>query len=204
MVLSRINRALNIFKMDRSGVAAVEFALIAPVAMIMMMGTVELGRAVVTARRFNLVTAVISDLVARENTMSTADLDAIATAAQTIWSPYDQTTLKFQVMQIRKATLAALKIAPNTIYVDWAYSYFSASVPSQCSVYTETSIPSNMLATGAAIIIVNGSYTYKPLFGTQLPFATTANWSWTSSSSHSPRQVCTDYNKTNCLPTTCE
>lgn len=196
-MLTRFSTVLKAFGVDRRGVAAVEFALIAPVGMVLMLGTIELGRAVVTDRRFNLVTAVISDLVAREAVMNNAELTAIATAAQVMWQPYDQTTLKFQVMQIRNAAATATKITPNTYYVDWSYPFFGATVPAQCAAY---SLPANMFVQGGSTIIVNGTYTYKPLLGTSLPFATTATWNWTSTSNHSPRNACVDYNGTNCLP----
>ena len=202
MVLSRIRNTLKAFGIDRRGVAAVEFALIAPVGMVMMLGTIELGRAVVTARRFNLVTAVISDLVAREATMNDTELAAIATAATVMWQPYDAATLQFQVLQIRQSGPTATKIAANTNYVDWPKGFFGATVPAKCSLYTPV-LPANMLSPGGVVIIVNGSYTYKPLLGTSLPFATATTWNWTSTSSHGPRNACVDYNVTNCLPT-CE
>ena len=201
-MMSRIHSTLKAFRCDRRGIAAVEFAMIAPVLMLMMLGTVEIGRAVVTSRRFNLVTSVISDLVARESVMTNAELDAIALGAQIIWQPYNQATLKFVVMQVRSAGVGSLKKLAGATYVDWSYPYFGATKPADCAAYP---LPLNMLAIGASTIIVNGSYTYTPIFAHGGFFSTAATFNWTSTSSHSPRNLCTDYNGPGtCLPTKCE
>jgi len=205
-MMSRINGYVKAFKRNRQGVAAVEFGLIAPIALLLLLGTIELGRALVTARRFYLVTSVISDLVSREHEMPdppaaanpAAEMAAIASAALTMWKPYDPTTLQFQVLQIRDAAATATKIAPGTIYVDWSYPMFGAPAVTQCSAYPGLS--ATLIPQGQALVIVKGTYTYKPLFTVPLSFATAANWKWAATSSHSPRQFgCVDYNQTNCV-----
>jgi len=209
MSVLRLKSLIKTFRGDLRGIAAVEFGLIAPIALLMMLGTVELGRAVVMARRFNLVTAVIGDLVSREHELpdppATPDpqteMTAISKAASLMWQPYDATSLKFLVMQIRNGAATAKHGLANQNYVDWPYPMFGATAPAACSVYP--GLPAGMIPSGQAAIIVNGWYTYKPLFAT-LPFATSATWNWTATSSHSPRVLgCVDYNVNSCA-TTCE
>ena len=65
---------------DRRGVAAVEFAYIAPVLLIMLMGTFELARGVSIDRRLNSVSAMASALIARADSTTPAALAKAAAA----------------------------------------------------------------------------------------------------------------------------
>ncbi|MFZ8477639.1 hypothetical protein ACO1MN_15370, partial [Staphylococcus aureus] len=85
----------------------------------------EAGRATVIARRFDLVTHMVADLIscgeATTSQVTTSDLTAISQAVQLVWAPYDMTTLKFQILRVRAANTGSSKLAAGTTYVDWAY-----------------------------------------------------------------------------------
>ena len=201
------------FRSDIKGIAAVEFGLIAPVALIMMLGLIETGRALVMARRFALITAVASDLTARSQTLTNTDLDGIATAVNILWNPYDATTLNFTVMQIRAAGSGATKKAPGTQYVDWARQYVWSGghfvgtdlTASQC---VNKTLQAGMIPNGNSAIYVQSNFTFAPLF-TKTPLSSNimpaSTWNWGANSTHVPRLLCVDKNATNCLPVTgCE
>ena len=207
MIISRFHprSALRRFGQDKSGVAAVEFGLIAPIALVMMLGLIECGRALVMSRRFNLVTSVASDLVARSQTMSAADLDGIATAVQTIWQPYDASALNFTVLQIRSPTAGSTKKTLNETYVDWGRQYVwngtafqGTTLPDSCPDMTIST--AKIIADGGSTILVQANYTFTPLFtrtaltSSIMPAAT---WAWAASSTHVPRQLCVDFRNGN-------
>lgn len=215
MILSRFHpkkalrstAALKRFGTDASGIAAVEFGLIAPIALVMLLGLIECGRALVMARRFNLVTAVASDIVARSQTMSNTELDGIAKAVEVLWRPYDTAALNFTVTQIRAAGSAATVKAPGTTYIDWgrqfvwsAGQFQGTSLPDNC---TNKSIGSNIVAQGGTTILVESNFTFAPLF-TRTPLTSSimpaSTWNWAAASTHVPRQQCVDYRGNNCLP----
>lgn len=165
MAMSRFWKLLRSYGRSEKGIAAVEFALISPVLLLMMLGAVEAGRATVLARRFDLVTHMVADLVSRgEQTGSfvtiSGDMTPISQAVQLVWAPYSMATLKFQILQVRAANTGSTKLAAGMTYVDWSYSFFGATVPSQCSLYT---MPANLVANGNGMIVVNSTYTYTPL-----------------------------------------
>jgi Flp pilus assembly protein TadG len=203
-ILSRAFRAplskLAKFSADHSGIAAVEFGLIVPVLLIMMLGAIELSRAVVMARRFNTATQMASDLIAREQQMDNAGLQGVANAVTTLWTPYDQTTLQMQVLQVRRASDQATKKTPGSIYVDWQYVMFPGAVPNKKND-NDPYVLSNpsMLSNGGSTLIVNATYTFTSLFGAAVA-GMTPTMPWTSSSSHTPRLLCVDYRNDNCLP----
>jgi Flp pilus assembly protein TadG len=212
MFISRLSptRALRTFAANDQGIAAVEFGLIAPIALIMMLGLIECGRALVMARRFNLVTAVASDLVARSQTMSNVELDGIATAVAVLWKPYDNAPLNFTIMQIRAAGTGATLKAPGATYIDWGRQFvWTIGSPSKfvgsnvAGTCPAKAMPANMIANGGSTILVESNYTFSPLF-TSTPLTSNimnaSTWNWKGSSTHVPRQLCVDYNGNNCLP----
>jgi len=73
----------------RAGNVAVEFALAAPVLLLMMLASAELGRFVILHQKVDRVATTISDLVARAETISESQLDDIFTAAGQVASPFD-------------------------------------------------------------------------------------------------------------------
>lgn len=198
MFLSRLTKRHSIpgFISDNRGIAAVEFALIVPVLLVMMLGSIEVGRAVVMARKFNYITAMASDLIARETTMSDAALTGVATAVQTAWAPNSLATLRMEVVAARSAGAASTNPAAGSTYVDWSFGLIGTGPRAQCSPYAT---PANMLAVGASSIFVNATFTYTTLFGAAVP-GFSATMPWTASSAHAPRNLCVQRPpRTNCL-----
>jgi Flp pilus assembly protein TadG len=77
---------------DRRGMAAVEFALIAPALIFLVIGVIEMAfrfRAKEEATRY---VHQVSDLISRENTLTTANLNEIYSAAVYMMKPLDTTT----------------------------------------------------------------------------------------------------------------
>ena len=179
---------------DTHGVAAVEFGYLAPIMLIMLIGTAEASRAISMDRRFGIVTAMTGDLISREKTINDAQLAAIMGSIQHVMRPYDTSSLKLGVIAVKASSTNA-----NDTRVEWSYSHNSASVPSQCAAYT---LPTGMLAPGASVIVVETSYEFQPLLsgfnygGFSFPSRT-----WDDKSTHSPRNSCVDYNGTNCVLT---
>ena len=77
---------LRRFALAEGGVSGVEFALIAPILVLMFMASIELPRAITTGRRASLATTTMADLISRTDTTDVSDIYA---AAQAVSSPYD-------------------------------------------------------------------------------------------------------------------
>src|SRR5665647_1411762 len=88
------------FWRDTLGTAAIEFGILAPLLLLMLLGTVEIARAVSTDRHFNSATSTAGDLVAREEYLGTSsstaqsNLDGMMLSIQHLMAPYDPTTLQ--------------------------------------------------------------------------------------------------------------
>jgi Flp pilus assembly protein TadG len=178
---------------DERGVAAVEFAQLSPLLLIMLLATIEIARAVNVDRHFHLASDMAGDLVAREEYVGTSSSDALSNlngmmqSIGQVMQPYDATQLKLSVISVR----ASPTDATNT-WVDWAYSYNGKTVPSKCDKYT---LPSGLIDKGGSAIVVESSYIYKPLFVGFVP-GIASNLTWTDKNYHSPRiNSCVDYTK---------
>lgn len=198
MLLARLKRSLaglsahsRRLAHDRKGTAAIEFAHLAPVLLIMLLGSIEVSRAVSMDRRFGMVTAMTGDLITRESTVNDTELDAIMTIVSFLMQPYDSSTLKAKVISVKANPSNATQTK-----VDWAYSHGGISVPSRCSTYT---LPTGLVSAGGSVVIVETQYSYTPLFtswtGNHMGAST-----WTDKSTHSPRQSsCVDKMGNNCV-----
>ncbi len=188
--LSRIMSALRAAWRCQQGAAATEFAFLAPLLMLMLLGTIEVGRAISVDRHFSLATSTASDLVAREESLGETDanaqtnLKAMMDSIQFMMKPYDASSLKMGVFQVR----ASPDDATDT-RVDWSYSFNGYAVPSKCDTYA---IPSGLIDKGASVIVVKSSYVFHPLFADFVP-GFGGDTTWNDTSIHSPRNSCVDY-----------
>ena len=88
------------FQTSQSGLAAVEFALIAPVLVTFLLGTVEVCNALECHEKVTLLASTSADLVARVTSVSSADMTNIFNAANSVVYPFSSTNAKIVVSSI--------------------------------------------------------------------------------------------------------
>jgi len=93
-------RWLRKFSKAREGLAAVEFALIAPVLGTMLLGTIELCNALECHQKVTMVASSASDLVAQTSTVSSSDMNDVFNAATAIVYPFDQSNISIVVSSV--------------------------------------------------------------------------------------------------------
>lgn len=179
------------FFVNTAGVAMIEFAFIAPLLVVMAFGTFEVARSILVHKRFQRATAMVGDLVAREEALgaspaeSVAQLQGIIKAAEHAMWPYDKAPLKMAITQIR----AAIGDAANTT-VAWSFSHNGKAVQSCPS---SKSMPSTgMIVAGGYAIMVEAEYQYTPILQNFAPIT----WSgkpFKDTVTNSPRNNCVEY-----------
>jgi Flp pilus assembly protein TadG len=186
---------------DKRGNAAVEFAMLAPLLTLTLLGTIEMSRAINMDREFNQATDMMGDLVAREQFLGTSQSDALANlnamvaSVQEVMQPYDTSSLALGIFSVQASPTNA-----NDTRVVWSYSYNGKSVPSKCQSYT---LPAGLVPVGASVIVVESNYTFTPIFSNAIP-GWSGNILWNGKSFHSPRNSCVDYVKgDNCSSLSC-
>jgi Flp pilus assembly protein TadG len=184
--------ALRLWR-DASGGAAIEFAFLAPLLMLMLLGTVEGGRAVNIDRHFTSSVSTAGDLVAREEFLgetssgAKGNLDAMMGSIAHMMAPYKADDLSIGIFSVQASPTNA-----TDTKVVWSYSYKGKmAVPAKCARYT---LPANLVPKGGSVIVVDAKYKFTPLFGDYVPgFGSIGEL--TDKSYHSPRNSCVDYVK---------
>src|SRR5690349_6383522 len=83
-------RGLARFSGDRRGVAALEFALIAPLLLCTYFVTMEVAQAIETHKKIGRVGSMVADLVTQQQAMSKAELEAIMAIGEATLLPYNR------------------------------------------------------------------------------------------------------------------
>ena len=177
---------------NAEGVAAVEFGFIAPIMLLMLIGTIEISRAITIDRRFGLVTSMVADLVTREKTMTAANLNKIYDIVGFVMGSYDNGSLKISVIPVK----ADPDDVTNTVVYaeDTNRPAHNSGVddPAKCAPYALTD---NLISAGSSVIVVKTSYDFSPI----LLGYVMGNLSWTDSATLSPRNSCVDFDGDNCV-----
>lgn len=97
-VRERMN--LRRFFSDIRGVSAIEFALILPVQMLLLFGTVEIANILIADRKTASVASAIADLVAQAKTIDDAGVADVFTAAQAMMQPFDPANISIVIVSV--------------------------------------------------------------------------------------------------------
>ncbi|MDO9248120.1 MAG: pilus assembly protein, partial [Phenylobacterium sp.] len=146
---------------DRRGAAAVEFAFVAPVMILMYYGLAELTQGMMADRRASHVASAIGDLVAQDTMINTSEMNDIFNVGKAIISPFPTTGLSMRVTSIRKDSSGAIQVM-------WSKSSGSMGV-----LTTVASLPAGLIANNESVILAESSYVYSSATGKALPNALT-------------------------------
>lgn len=101
MHLTTKRRRLGELAGDRRGVSAVEFALIAPVMILLYMGLAEITLAMMAERRASHAASAIGDLVAQDTQVTAAEVGDVFTVASAIVYPFPTASLKMRLTSVK-------------------------------------------------------------------------------------------------------
>lgn len=120
---------LSRFARSAAGLAAVEFALIAPIMILIFFGVVESSGALSASRRTLLASNTLADLVAQETQVLKSDLDDLFVGMEEVIDPRD-IDVTFRVLSV------TLDTADGKVKVDWSYDSTGATPYAAGSEYT--------------------------------------------------------------------
>ncbi|MET0575541.1 MAG: TadE/TadG family type IV pilus assembly protein [Mesorhizobium sp.] len=148
---------------DRRGVAAIEFALIAPLMLAMCLVTWELALAIETSRKVGRAGSMIGDLVTQSPQMSKAELKGILAISSSAIQPYNRSDPNITVTAIEITN----ETTPKTKIV-WEYKLVGKSDGQ--NVYEAgrapgslTDVPDKLETAGSFLIEVSSHLDYVPV-----------------------------------------
>lgn len=163
MMPPRLQRAWTGFGKASDGVAAVEFALVLPIMLLVYIGTVEAGALISMDRRVQSVAGALGDLVARSPAeIPATTLQDYFQAASGIMTPFSADELTQVVTQVFVDEDGNAEVVWSRQYIDGNYA-----VGTQHTAGADFDLPDAMIdvALDSFVIVSETSYAYTPLYG---------------------------------------
>lgn len=88
------------FKANRRGVAAVEFALVVPILLVLYIGTLELSMGLTVNKRIARIASTVADLVTQQEEVDQQTLHGIMGVAESIMYPYTTTNPEITIVAV--------------------------------------------------------------------------------------------------------
>jgi Flp pilus assembly protein TadG len=139
---------------NEQGVSAVEFAIIAPLMILIYFGCIELSFLMRMDRRVTSTSASLGDLTARLATVTDDDMAEMFAAAKVMMQPYDAEAGSMRISSIVDDGDGVTKVA-------WSDSYAMTAL-TEGSVVT---VPAGIIPSPGSAIVAEVQFSYNSPFG---------------------------------------
>jgi Flp pilus assembly protein TadG len=163
--LSRLRgSAVHRFAVAKDGIAAVEFAMIAPVMIIMYFGVTEIADGYDANTKATAVASTAADLIAQEKIVCDAEMTDAFTALNAIMYPFPPNSMKIRISSL-------IDNGNGTVKVAWSDGQNIAPR----TVNSSVTIPAGLVTTGGSVIMSEVEYTYNSPAPYFIPTAVSMN-----------------------------
>ena len=146
-----ISRIRHFWK-DESGVAAIEVAMLLPVIMILLLGTIDIGNAIVIHKKVMTGASIVADLMARGSSVDDAEVNDAWAAARMAIDPYNRALLGLDIASIQFLGAGAV---PTVI---WRETF---NMQPNANALTRAA---GLGVQGEGVLVVTARYVYAPVF----------------------------------------
>jgi Flp pilus assembly protein TadG len=154
-------RLLVKFGLAAEAVSAIEFALVLPFMVAVLLGSIEISNAISLSRKVTLTARTVTDLVTQSSSITSANMSTILTASSAVLAPYASANLVLTVTEV--STNANSKAT-----VVWSQSLTGSTVTAGLTVGSSVTLPTSLQLPNATYIWGVAQYTYKPILGYKL------------------------------------
>ena len=140
---------------DTRGVSAVEFALIAPIILIIYVVVVQIFQGFMADKRAGYAASIIGDMVAQNATLTSDQVDNVLAAGGRIMRPFSDANLTVRVTSVVQSGSNAT--------VAWSRRKGSSDALAPLSKGAEVELPASLRAGGGQVILTESEYDYQPL-----------------------------------------
>ena len=144
---------LTRFRRDREGVSAVEFALIAPVMVLLYLGMVEISMALSVDRKVTNSASALADLVAQDDVITDGEMVDILNAGAAIIAPFDADDYSVRISSVSMSLVGEVEI-------DWSDAQ---GMPARAAG-SQPTLPAGILSPGRSVVWVEVAYSYNAPF----------------------------------------
>jgi Flp pilus assembly protein TadG len=164
--LKRLTLPLR-FLRDRGAVAAVEFALIVPMMILIYLGGNEIGNALTVLRKVTHGTNALADLVTQSKSVSSSDITQIMNAVGAVLYPYQTSHLRARVSVVAIDSSGVAKVSWSSASNFTQTSPFPTKEP-QITALTAGSVvtlPASVRTNSTYLVMAEVHYYYTPPIG---------------------------------------
>ncbi len=155
---SRLRAKIAALLTNRRGVAALEFALIAPLLLSMYFVTMEVSQAIEANKKVGRIGGMVADLITQQQTISKSELQAIMTIGEATLQPYNRTQPTINVTAITITDEATPKVL-----VAWSRKLINGSFVTGATAGSVTTVPASLEIRNSFLIRVEASLAYTPV-----------------------------------------
>ena len=149
-----VMRALSKFRANKSGVAAIEFAMLMPLMLVLYLGCSELATGVAIERKVTLTARALADLSSQFTAIAQNDMTNILNASADIIAPYPSAQLV--------AVVSELSInAQGQAVVVWSSAYNGTAR----IVGSTVTVPASLATPNSYLLLGEAQYSYAPGLG---------------------------------------
>ncbi len=158
-MLRQLARTASLLWRARQGLAAVEFGLIAPILVTMLLGTVEITNAIVCNQKVEAMASAASDLIAQKSSVSTSDVNDVFTAVNSVLYPYPTAPATIIITSVIQDPNNA-----NNYIVAWS----AAQNGTPHTAGSSMTVPTGLISTGGSVIYAEVRYSYSDPLGAMI------------------------------------
>ena len=141
------------WRADQCGAAAVEFALILPLMLVLYVGGAEISQAAATYRKVTDTTVELANIASQYTTMSAGDVSTVMNASSQIMAPYPTHSLLIVLSEITTD-------ANSNATVTWSQPYNGAAA---LAPGTAVTLPSGLASPSTSYMLVQTQYAFVPV-----------------------------------------
>jgi Flp pilus assembly protein TadG len=146
------------FVAARGGVAAIEFAFIAPILLSLYFVTMEVSQAIEVNKKVGRVGSMVADLLTQQQSINKAEVDAILKIGESIMQPYNRSKSKI--------TITAIQITDENspkVKVVWSRKLDNGAYGQAAAPNSTTTVPDKLKIRDTFLIRVESDLSYKPV-----------------------------------------
>ena len=143
---------------DARGVAAVEFALVIPIVILIYAGGFEVVQAATVYRKLTDTTVQMANVTSQYTSVAKSDISSIAGASSQIMAPYATSPLTVVMTEVGTDKNSAAT-------VQWSKGYVNGSLTTGLAQNSSVTMPKNFASANSYYIMVQTTYSYTPTIG---------------------------------------
>lgn len=161
----RPRRGLRAWRADAGGVAAIEFSLIVPILLLLLLGCIELVNGFENRRKVLLVARTAADLTAwgdAQNPISDDTMANISAATAAVLSPFDISKARIDLSAMGVGVTGVSSLAVPYVCSSWS----SGATARAVGLASDLTVPLNYQRAGARYVLAEVTMPYVPILGT--------------------------------------